>query len=389
MNTILFKVGGVPVSLLELAVGFAALTLLAVLVLARSIAKTNSARLEEMAAERERQHELDDKMADLGRMNAELSGRLQSMTEVLSNRQSELARTLGERLDHVGHRVGQGLEATAKSTSDNLAKLGERLAVIDAAQAKISGLTQEVVSLKDILSNKQSRGAFGQGRMEAIIRDGLPMGAYEFQYTLSNGKRPDCVLRLPGDPRVMVVDAKFPLEAFTALRDAAADDARQFAMGRVRNDLGKHVKDIAERYLLPGETQDMALLFVPSESIYADLMEHFDDVVQRAHRLRVVIVSPSLLMMAVQVTQALVRDAKMREQADVIQREVSALMQDVRRLGDRVSRLDQHFRQTQKDVEEITTSTGKILKRGERIEQVEVGAVANDSAAAPLLSIAE
>ncbi len=389
MNTILFKLGGIPVSLLELAVGFAALTLLAVLVLARSIAKTNSARLEELAAERERQHELDDKMADLSRMNAELSGRLQSMTEVLSNRQSELARTLGERLDHVGHRVGQGLEASAKSTSDNLAKLGERLAVIDAAQAKISGLTQEVVSLKDILSNKQSRGAFGQGRMEAIIRDGLPIGAYEFQYTLSNGKRPDCVLHLPGDPRVMVVDAKFPLEAFTALRDAAAEDARQFAMGRVRNDLGKHVKDIAERYLLPGETQDMALLFVPSESIYADLMEHFDDVVQRAHRLRVVIVSPSLLMMAVQVTQALVRDAKMREQADVIQREVSVLMQDVRRLGERVGRLDQHFRQTQKDVEEITTSTGKILKRGERIEQVEVGAVANDSTAAPLLSIAE
>jgi len=389
MNTILFKLGGIPVSLLELAVGFAALTLLAVLVLARSIARTNAARLEELAAERERQHELDDKMADLSRMNAELSGRLQSMTEVLSNRQSELARTLSERLDHVGHRVGQGLEASAKSTSDNLAKLGERLAVIDAAQAKISGLTQEVVSLKDILSNKQSRGAFGQGRMEAIIRDGLPMGAYEFQYTLSNGKRPDCVLHLPGDARVMVIDAKFPLEAFTALRDATADEARQFAMGRVRNDLGKHVKDIAERYLLPGETQDMALLFVPSESIYADLIEHFDDVVQRAHRLRVVIVSPSLLMMAVQVTQALVRDAKMREQADVIQREVSVLMQDVRRLGERVSRLDQHFRQTQKDVEEITTSTGKILKRGERIEQVEVGAVANDSTAAPLLSIAE
>lgn len=388
MNTILFKLGGVPVSLLELAVGFAALTLLAVLVLARSISKTNSARLEELAAERERQHELDDKMADLGRMNAQLSGRLQSMTEVLSNRQSELARTLAERLDHVGHRVGQGLEASAKSTSDNLAKLGERLAVIDAAQARISGLTQEVVSLKDILSNKQSRGAFGQGRMEAIIRDGLPTGAYEFQYTLSNGKRPDCVLRLPGDPRVMVVDAKFPLEAFTALRDAGADDARQFAMGRVRNDLGKHVKDIAERYLLPGETQDMALLFVPSESIYADLMEHFDDVVQRAHRLRVVIVSPSLLMMAVQVTQALVRDAKMREQADVIQREVSVLMQDVRRLGERVGRLDQHFRQTQKDVEEITTSTGKILKRGERIEQVEVGGVANVEPA-PLLSVAE
>ena len=389
MDVILFNLGGLSVTLAQVAAGCVVLTLLAVLALARSVSRAHAARLEEHAAERERQYELDDKMADLGRMNAELSGRLQSMAEVLSNRQSDLARTLGERLDTVGQRVGQGLEASAKSTSDNLAKLGERLAVIDAAQTKISGLTQEVVSLKDILSNKQSRGAFGQGRMEAIIRDGLPTGAYEFQVTLSNGRRPDCVIRLPGDPRVMVVDAKFPLEAFTALRDAGADEARQTAMTRVRADVAKHVKDIAERYLLPNETQDMALLFVPSESIYADLMEHFDDVVQRAHRLRVVIVSPSLLMMAVQVTQALVRDAKMREQAHVIQGEVRLLMQDIRRLGERVGRLDQHFRQTQKDVEEITVSTAKLVRRGERIEQVEVGELATEAAQAPVLSLAE
>ena len=297
MDVILFKLGTVPVTLAQLAAGCVALTLLAVLALARSVSRAHATRLEELAAERERQYELDDKMADLGRMNAELSGRLQSMAEVLSNRQSELARTLAERLDSVGQRVGQGLEASARSTSDNLAKLGERLAVIDAAQTKISGLTQEVVSLKDILSNKQSRGAFGQGRMEAIIRDGLPTGAYEFQFTLSNGRRPDCVIRLPGDSRVMVVDAKFPLEAFTALRDA-----------------------------------------------------------------------------------------KMREQAHVIQGEVRLLMQDVKRLGERVGRLDQHFRQTQKDVEEITVSTGKLLKRGERIEQVEVG---TEASVAPALSLAE
>ena len=175
MDVILFNLGGLSVTLAQVAAGCVVLTLLAVLALARSVSRAHAARLEEHAAERERQYELDDKMADLGRMNAELSGRLQSMAEVLSNRQSDLARTLAERLDSVGQRVGQGLEASAKSTSDNLAKLGERLAVIDAAQTKISGLTQEVVSLKDILSNKQSRGAFGQGRMEAIIRDGLPL----------------------------------------------------------------------------------------------------------------------------------------------------------------------------------------------------------------------
>ncbi len=372
MDKILLTIGGMQVSALALVVGCAALTLTAVLLLALSLRKASQLRLEEAAAARERQYELDDKMGEIGRLNAELSGRLQTMAEVLSNRQSELARTLGERLDTVGQRVGLGLEASAKSTTDNLAKLGERLAVIDAAQAKISGLTQEVVSLKDILSNKQSRGAFGQGRMEAIVRDGLPPNAYEFQHTLSNGKRPDCVIRLPGDPRVMAVDAKFPLEAFTALRDSGNEAERAQAMTRVRGDLGKHVKDVADRYLVPGETQDMALIFVPSESIYADLMEHFDDVVQKAHRARIVIVSPSLLMMAVQVTQALVRDARMREQAHVIQHEVRNLMVDVNRLRDRVGKLDQHFRQAQEDVAQITTSTDKIVKRGEKIEQVEV-----------------
>ena len=386
MNTSLFILGGHPVTLLEVGAALAALTLLAVLLMARSLAKANAARLDELAAERERQRELDDKMAEISRANAELAGSLKTMAEVLSNRQTELARTVAERLDSVGHRVGQGLEATTKSTAENLAKLGERLAVIDAAQHRISGLTQEVVSLKDILANKQSRGAFGQGRMEAIIRDGMPSGAYEFQYQLSNGKRPDCVIRLPEDPRVMVIDSKFPLESFTALRDAKDDIARKQAEARVRNDVSKHVGDVASKYLIPGETQSMALIFVPSESLYADLVEFFDDVVQKAHRDHVIIVSPSLLMMAVQVTQALVRDAKMREQADVIQKEVRLLMQDVRRLGDRVGKLDQHFKLTARDIEEITTSTGKIVKRGEKIEQVDLEV---DVAPAPLLTVAE
>jgi DNA recombination protein RmuC len=386
VNTSLFILGGHPVTLLEIGAALAALTLLAVLLMARSLAKANAARLDELAAERERQRELDDKMAEISRANAELAGSLKTMAEVLSNRQTELARTVAERLDSVGHRVGQGLEATTKSTTENLAKLGERLAVIDAAQHRISGLTQEVVSLKDILANKQSRGAFGQGRMEAIIRDGMPSGAYEFQYQLSNGKRPDCVIRLPEDPRVMVIDSKFPLESFTALRDAKDDIARKQAEARVRNDVSKHVGDVASKYLIPGETQSMALIFVPSESLYADLVEFFDDVVQKAHRDHVIIVSPSLLMMAVQVTQALVRDAKMREQADVIQKEVRLLMQDVRRLGDRVGKLDQHFKLTARDIEEITTSTGKIVKRGEKIEQVDLEV---DVAPAPLLTVAE
>ncbi len=373
-------------TLLILGLAFAGVTLAMIFMITRAQSGARVQQEVEAAMAAERQRELDDKMAELNRINAELGGRMLSLQQQLNDRHSELARTLTEQLGNVSQRVGQGLEATTKSTSDNLAKLGERLAVIDAAQAKISGLTQEVVSLKDILANKQSRGAFGQGRMEAIIRDGMPSGAYEFQYQLSNGKRPDCIIRLPGDARVMVIDSKFPLESFTALRDAKEDAARKQAEARVRNDVNKHVSDVASKYLIPGETQSMALIFVPSESLYADLVEFFDDVVQKAHRDHVIIVSPSLLMMAVQVTQALVRDAKMREQADLIQKEVRVLMQDVRRLGDRVGKLDQHFRLAVRDVEEITTSTGKIVKRGEKIEQVELEV---DAPAAALLTVAE
>jgi DNA recombination protein RmuC len=178
-------------------------------------------------------------------------------------------------------------------------------------------------------------------------------------------------VRLPGDPRGLVVDAKFPLEAFTLFREAAGDEARGKAMARVRSDVLVHVKDIAEKYFIPGETQDLALMFVPAESVYADLAEHFDDVVQRAHRSRVVIVSPSLLALAIQVMQSLVRDARIREEARVIQVEVGRLLEDIARLGERVTKLDAHFRQAQEDVAGIRTSTEKITKRGQRIEALE------------------
>jgi DNA recombination protein RmuC len=243
--------------------------------------------------------------------------------------------------------------------------------VIDAAQTRLAGLTQEVVGLKDLLANKQTRGAFGQGRMEAIVRDGLPANAYDFQFTLSNKTRPDCVIHLPGDSRPMAVDAKFPLEAFSLLKDARSDEARKAAQTRVRGDIGKHVKDISERYLIAGETQETALMFVPSDSVYSDLVEHFDDVVQKAHRSRIVIVSPSLLMMAIQVMRSVMRDAAMREQAHLIQDEVAKLLDDARRLTERAAKLETHFRQAQDDLSGLTTSVEKIAKRGERIIAME------------------
>jgi DNA recombination protein RmuC len=337
-----------------------------------------------------RQRDIDEKMGEIARQGAELTGRLRAMSEHMGSRQTDLARLVTERLDSVSHRLGQNLEASSTSTGEHLSKLNERLAVIDAAQARLTGLTQEVVGLKDILSNKQSRGAFGQGRMEAIIRDSLPAAAFEFQPTLSNRNRPDCAIRLPGDERLMVVDAKFPLEAFNALKQAANDDAlRQAASSRVRVDVSKHIKDIAEKYFIAGETQDIAVLFVPSESLYADLNEHFEDLVQKAHKARIIIVSPSLLMMAVQVMQAIVRDASVREQAHQIQNEVRLLVEDVSRLRDRVKKLDTHFRQAQDDIGQINTSADKISKRGERIDLLDFSDPKQKDLATPFVKAAE
>ncbi|MGD0719893.1 MAG: DNA recombination protein RmuC [Roseiarcus sp.] len=371
MNQTFFRFGGDAVSFadaFEAAAGAIAVLLLLLVV---GLARARALRLRERGAAEARQRELEQRMAELARSGAELNGRLQSMAEAFGARQADLARVLADRLDNVSARVGAGLESAAQTTGANLTKLNERLAVIDAAQGRLTNLTLEVVSLKDILSNKQARGAFGQGRMEAIVRDGLPPDAYDFQFTLSNKSRPDCVIRLPGDARLMAVDAKFPLEAFTLFKDARSEDARKAAFARVRADVGKHVRDIAERYLLPGETQDLAVMFVPSESVYSDLVEHFDDVVQKAHRGRVIIVSPSLLMMAIQVMQTIVRDARMRDQAHVIQAEVGKLLEDVRRLAERTARLDAHFRQAQEDVGLIAASSEKIVKRGERIDTME------------------
>jgi DNA recombination protein RmuC len=371
MNEIAFQLGARPVLWGEATAAFAAVALVLLLAMAWSLRRSRRERAAEAAAAAERAREMDDKVAELVRSQSEITGRLQTVAEVFGSRQSDFARLISERLEGLQHRVGQGLEASTRHQGEHLTKLNERLAVIDAAQKNLTDLTGEVVGLKDILANKQARGAYGQGRMEAIIRDGLPGGAYEFQATLSNRTRPDCLVRLPGDERGLVVDAKFPLECFTQFRAATSDEARQKAGQRVRADIGVHVRSLAEKYLIPGETQDMALMFVPAESVYADLAEHFDDVVQKAHRARIVIVSPSLLALAIQVLQALVRDARIRDEARVIQTEVQKLLADVGRLSERVGKLDSHFRQAQDDVAQIRTSAEKIVKRGQNIEALE------------------
>jgi DNA recombination protein RmuC len=309
-------------------------------------------------------------MAELARLQAEAAVRLEAMRDMLAGRQAELARAVNERLDSVTHHLSQSMHSTRQQTSDSLAKLNERLAVIDGAQRNITALATQVTSLQSVLTNKQMRGAFGQGRMEIIVQDGLPKGCYQFQHTLANRSRPDCVVFLP-DQRPLVIDAKFPLEAVTALRDARTDEERKQASARLRADVSRHIADIAQKYLIRGETHDLALMFVPSESVYLELHEGFDDIVQKALRSQVVIVSPSLLMLAISVIQQIQKDARMREAADKIHAEVGHLMDDLRRMNERVLKLQAHFGQANDDVRQILISAEKIEKRGARIAEVE------------------
>jgi DNA recombination protein RmuC len=357
-----------PLHALALAGGLIAVLLLGLLLAAL---RTGQARAAETAAVLARSEAMERHLAGLMQVQSEMTGRMQTMSEIFGSRTSDLARLVNERLDSTSQRVGQALQETRAKTDEGLSKLHERLAVIDRAQSTMTSLSSEIVSLQSILANKQTRGAFGQGRMEAIIADGLAPNSYSFQTTLSNNSRPDCLVLMPNGAPSLVIDAKFPLESWQRLGMADSPETLRAAQTQFRGDIGVHVKAIAEKYLIGGETQDTAFMFVPSESIFADIHEHFPDVVQKAARARVVIVSPALLMLSVQVIQALLRDVRMREQAHLIQGEVRELLADLGRLDERVNKLQTHFNQASRDIGDILTSTGKINKRGERIDAMD------------------
>jgi DNA recombination protein RmuC len=318
---------------------------------------------------------LEARLRELSAKQSEISGRFGQSIETQSHQIGDLQRMLAERLEALDQRLGSNLQETAAKTAETLGGLQARLSVIDQAQKNLTDLSGQVVSLQQILANKQTRGAFGQAQMEGIIRDALPAGFYSFQATLSNRSRPDCLIHLPNTKAGIVIDSKFPLECFELYRAAASDGERRLAAARVRTDLSKHIKDIADKYLIPGETQDPALMFIPSESVYAELHENFGELIQQAQRARVVVVSPNILLLAINTVQTVLKDARMREQANLIQREVGELLKDSKRLCDRVNNLQRHFDQTNTDLKEIVVSTDKIARRAERIEQVDLSAV--------------
>ncbi len=364
-------IGSVTLSPLFLVAITAVILLLPVVALILVSVRGAAARARLMEETARRDDAAEARLAELLKAQAEMQGRLATMAEVFGSRQAELNQSISQRLDGMTHRLGTTITEQTKSTHDNLRTLQERLAVIDAAQNNIQSLAKDVVGLQAILSNKQTRGAFGQSRMETIVADGLPMGAYAFQTTLSNGSRPDCTIRMPNNSPPLVVDAKFPLEAWNVIRETENPEQKKAASQQFRRDMEVHIRDISEKYLIAGETQDMAFLFVPSESIFAEIHENFEGIVQKAHRQKVVIVSPSLLMLSIQVIQAVLKDQRMREQAHLIQGEVIRLMEDLGRLDDRTRKLQSHFLAAQKDVEMIITSSDKLAKRGAKIEAME------------------
>jgi DNA recombination protein RmuC len=377
------RLGDLVVTLGQAVAATGAFVALILLLLAVALWRAAKVRAEAASEAAGRAAEAESRMAAIAQAQAEMQGRMGALAEVFGARQAELTQSIGQRLDAMTGRLGQSMSEQARSTHESLAKLQERLAVIDTAQGNIQSLAGQVVQLQAILSNKQTRGAFGQSRMEAIVADGLPMGAYEFQATLSNGSRPDCVVKMPNGAPALAIDAKFPLEAWNAIRAAEGEAAQKVAAQAFRRDIEVHIRDISQKYLIQGETQETAFMFVPSESVFAEIHENFEGLVQRAHRARIVIVSPSLLMLSIQVVQAILKDARMREQAHLIQGEVVRLMEDVGRLDERVRKLQAHFGQASRDIDDILVSSGKVTRRGQKIEALEFGgpgeAVADES----------
>ena len=304
--------------------------------------------------------------------NATLEGRIAQMTELNAKSQEEIKRTMHERLDTVSKRLGDSLEKNSEKTGESLDNLKERLTVIDEAQKNITDLSGQMVGLQDILSNKQARGAFGEIQLNDLVSSILPPSAFEFQATMENGKRADCLIKLPNPPGSIVVDAKFPLESYHRLHNAENETEFKKAQSLFKADILKHVKDISEKYIINGVTAESALMFLPSEAVYAELHGNYSDVIEKSYRAKVWIVSPTTLMATLNTVRAVLKDARMREQAGIIQKHVTTLLDDVERLDERVENLRKHFDRADKDIDLISTSSRKITSKVDVIEKIQM-----------------
>jgi DNA recombination protein RmuC len=303
---------------------------------------------------------------------ASLEGRIKALSESGDAARAAINERIQNQELKLSKTLEQGLHASTKKTLETMSKLESRLAVIDKAQENISALSGQVISLQDILSNKQARGAFGEIQLNHIVENVLPPSAYKIQAQLSNGRRADCLVDLPNPPGSIVIDAKFPLESYHELRNASDEVEKKNAIRIFRDAIKRHIKDIADRYIVSGETAESALMFIPSEAVYAELHANVPEAVEASHRAHVWIVSPTTLWATLTTVRAILKDFQMHEQASVIQKEVVALMSDVGRLDERVGKLQKHFDLATRDVADIRTSADKVTRRGEKIELVEL-----------------
>jgi len=298
---------------------------------------------------------------------------LGSHTEESSRRMATLTASTDQHLkemrEQIAKQMTQGLEKTTETFTDVM----RRLAVIDAAQQRITELSTSVLSLQEILSDKRARGAFGEVQLSALIRNVMPENTFSFQHTLSNGKRADCVLFLPPPSGNIAIDAKFPLENFRQLLDNTLGETdKKLAEQRFRVDIKKHIQDIAERYIIPEETADGAVMFIPAEAVFAEIHAHYPDLVELSHRMRVWMVSPTTMMAVLTSARAVLKDAAAREQIHLIQKHLNLLSGDFSRFKIRMDKLAHHIELANDDVKDVYTSANKITQRFEQIEKVEL-----------------
>lgn len=322
---------------------------------------------------------LGQRVQSLSDGQQQLAGGLHHVSEAQVTSQTRMLALMEQRLADVSRGMTESLHGTATRTARSLGDLQQRLEAIDRAQANIEKLSGNVLGLQDILSNKQTRGAFGEIQLHDIVQKAMPSDSYTMQATLSNGRRADCLIHLPNPPGPIVIDSKFPLEAYEALRRAENQSQLIEAQRMMRITLRAHIKAISERYILEGETADGALMFLPSEAVYAELHANFPELVREGFAAKVWIVSPTTCMATLNTMRAVLKDARMREQAGAIRKELAALYADVDRLGSRVENLDRHFGQAAKDIEEIKISAEKAGKRARRLDNFDFEELAPDT----------
>ena len=314
-----------------------------------------------------------------------LSGGLHHVSEANAKAQTNMLALMEQRLAQVQQQLSENMHGSARRTAQSLGDLQQRLATIDKAQENITKLSGDVLSLQDILSNKQTRGAFGEIQLHDIVIKALPQDSFTMQATLSNGRRADCIIHLPNPPGPIAIDSKFPLEAYEAMRRASTEADLSEAARQFRTALRKHIKDISEKYIIEGETADGALMFLPSEAVYAEIHANFPDLVRESFAARVWIVSPTTCMATLNTMRAILKDARMRAQAGSIRRELGLLYQDVDRLGTRFETLDRHFGQAAKDLSEIKISSEKAGRRARRLDNFDFEELAPSEAEPPLM----